>query len=78
MLGPPCRVRRWPQRRILFRGRRRLSKHPDGGRVDEGRTFLGQRARGYRATLVSGEVVLENGEPTGALPGKLVRGPQSA
>jgi len=38
---------------------------------------LVQRARGYRATLVSGEVVLENGEPTGALPGKLVRGPQS-
>jgi N-acyl-D-aspartate/D-glutamate deacylase len=39
---------------------------------------LVQRARGYRATLVSGEVVLENGEPTGALPGKLVRGAQSA
>jgi len=39
---------------------------------------LVQRARGYRATLVSGEVVLENGEPTGALPGKLVRGPQPA
>src|SRR5262245_666884 len=39
---------------------------------------LVQRARGYRATLVTGEVVLENGEPTGALPGKLVRGPQRA
>jgi len=37
---------------------------------------LVQRARGYRATIVAGEVVLENGEPTGALPGKLVRGPQ--
>jgi N-acyl-D-aspartate/D-glutamate deacylase len=37
---------------------------------------LVQRARGYRVTLVAGEVVLENGEPTGALPGKLVRGPQ--
>jgi N-acyl-D-aspartate/D-glutamate deacylase len=37
---------------------------------------LVQRARGYRATLVAGLVVLENGEPTGALPGKLVRGPQ--
>jgi N-acyl-D-aspartate/D-glutamate deacylase len=37
---------------------------------------LVQRARGYRATLVAGEVVLENGEATGALPGKLVRGPQ--
>ena len=39
---------------------------------------LVQRARGYRATLVSGEVVLADGEPTGALPGKLVRGPQAA
>jgi N-acyl-D-aspartate/D-glutamate deacylase len=39
---------------------------------------LVQRARGYRATIVSGEIVLENGEPTGALPGKLVRGPQRA
>jgi N-acyl-D-aspartate/D-glutamate deacylase len=39
---------------------------------------LVQRARGYRATLVSGEVAMENGEPTGALPGKLVRGPQRA
>ncbi len=39
---------------------------------------LVQRARGYRATLVAGEVVLEDGEPTGALPGVLVRGPQSA
>jgi N-acyl-D-aspartate/D-glutamate deacylase len=37
---------------------------------------LVQRARGYRATLVSGDVVLEDGEPTGALPGRLVRGPQ--
>jgi N-acyl-D-aspartate/D-glutamate deacylase len=32
-----------------------------------------QRARGYRATLVSGEIVMENGEHTGALPGRLVR-----
>jgi N-acyl-D-aspartate/D-glutamate deacylase len=33
-----------------------------------------QRARGYRATLVAGEVTLEDDEPTGALPGRLVRG----
>jgi N-acyl-D-aspartate/D-glutamate deacylase len=33
-----------------------------------------QRARGYRATLVAGEVVRENGEDTGALPGRLIRG----
>ncbi len=37
-----------------------------------GRRFM-QRARGYRATVVSGEVVLEHDEPTGALPGRLIR-----
>ena len=35
-----------------------------------------QRARGYEATVVSGAVVYRNGEPTGALPGRLVRGAQ--
>ncbi|HEY6426141.1 MAG TPA: amidohydrolase family protein [Acidimicrobiales bacterium] len=33
-----------------------------------------QRARGYRATIVNGEVTYRDGEPTGALPGQLVRG----
>ena len=33
-----------------------------------------QRARGYRATIVAGEVTYRDGEPTGALPGRLVRG----
>jgi N-acyl-D-aspartate/D-glutamate deacylase len=37
-----------------------------------------QRARGYEATLVSGRVTFRDGEPTGALPGRLVRGPQAA
>jgi N-acyl-D-aspartate/D-glutamate deacylase len=32
-----------------------------------------QRARGYVATVVSGEVVLEHDEETGARPGRLVR-----
>jgi N-acyl-D-aspartate/D-glutamate deacylase len=36
-----------------------------------------QRARGYVATVVSGAVVYREGEPTGALPGRLVRGPQA-
>jgi N-acyl-D-aspartate/D-glutamate deacylase len=40
---------------------------PAGGRR------LVQRARGYRATLVGGEVVMQDGEHTGALPGRLVR-----
>ncbi len=33
-----------------------------------------QRADGYVATIVAGEAILEHGEPTGALPGRLVRG----
>ena len=33
-----------------------------------------QRARGYDATIVSGEVTIENDERTDALPGRLVRG----
>ena len=37
-----------------------------------------QKARGYRATIVSGAVIYRDGEATGALPGKLVRGPQAA
>jgi N-acyl-D-aspartate/D-glutamate deacylase len=45
---------------------------PAGGRR------LIQKAEGYRCTIVSGEVTLENGEPTGAMPGRLVRGPQAA
>ena len=32
-----------------------------------------QRAHGYRATVVAGEVTYRDGEPTGALPGRLVR-----
>ena len=34
---------------------------------------LVQRARGYRATVVSGQVTYVDGEPTGALPGRVVR-----
>jgi N-acyl-D-aspartate/D-glutamate deacylase len=45
---------------------------PAGGR----RMYQG--ARGYRATIVSGEVIMENGEYTGAVPGRLIRGLQPA
>jgi len=41
-----------------------------------GRRLL-QDASGYEATIVSGEVVLERGEPTDARPGVLVRGPRA-
>ena len=36
---------------------------------------LVQKARGIAATVVNGEVVLRDGKHTGALPGRLLRGP---
>ncbi len=44
---------------------------PAGGRR------LDQTAEGYVATVVSGQVIAENGVPTDARPGKLVRGRQT-
>lgn len=41
----------------------------------DGRRMI-QRAEGYRATIVSGAVTFENGDATGEMPGRLVRGPQ--
>jgi N-acyl-D-amino-acid deacylase len=38
---------------------------------------LVQRADGYVATIVDGEIVYRNGVATGRLPGRLVRGPQA-
>jgi len=43
----------------------------------EGRRMI-QRAEGYRATIVAGEVTFEDGVATGAAPGRLIRGPQTA
>ena len=45
---------------------------PAGGRR------LDQTADGYVVTIVSGEVIVENGQPTAARPGRLVRGRQPA
>jgi N-acyl-D-aspartate/D-glutamate deacylase len=45
---------------------------PAGGRR------LMQRAEGYVATLVAGEVTYRDGEATGALPGRLLRGAKAA
>jgi N-acyl-D-amino-acid deacylase len=36
---------------------------------------LVQRARGFAASVVNGEMILRDGKPTGALPGRLLRGP---
>ena len=44
---------------------------PAGGRR------LVQKAHGYRFTVKSGAVIMENAEHTGALPGRLLRGPQA-
>jgi len=35
-----------------------------------------QKADGYTATIISGQVAFENGKPTGTLNGKLIRGAQ--
>jgi N-acyl-D-aspartate/D-glutamate deacylase len=37
-----------------------------------------QRSEGYVATIVAGQTVLRDGEPTGARPGRVVRGEQPA
>jgi N-acyl-D-aspartate/D-glutamate deacylase len=37
-----------------------------------------QHASGYVATIVAGQVIMRDGEPTGARPGRLVRGAQAA
>lgn len=42
-----------------------------------GRRFV-QKVDGYRYTVMSGEVSYEDGEHTGAMPGKVIRGPQAA
>ena len=36
-----------------------------------------QRTEGYVATMVSGQIVTREGQATGSLPGRLVRGPQA-
>jgi N-acyl-D-aspartate/D-glutamate deacylase len=45
---------------------------PSGGKR------LTQSATGYRATIKSGQVTYRDGKPTGALPGRLVRGARGA
>jgi N-acyl-D-aspartate/D-glutamate deacylase len=48
-----------------------MSDLPAGGKR------LMQKVSGYDATIVSGAVTFRDGEATGKLPGKLVRGPQA-
>lgn len=59
-------------RRLMLHAPEVARDLPNGGRR------LVQRAEGYEATIVSGAIVYRDGSATGALPGRLVRGPQSA
>jgi N-acyl-D-aspartate/D-glutamate deacylase len=58
--------------RLLLRSPEIVYDLPAGGKR------LVQRTEGFDATIVSGAVIYRNGAPTGALPGRLVRGPQAA
>ncbi|HEY0183206.1 MAG TPA: amidohydrolase family protein [Rhodopila sp.] len=58
--------------RLLLRSPEVVYDLPAGGKR------LVQRTDGFEATVVSGDVVYRGGEATGALPGRLVRGPQAA
>ena len=53
--------------RLRLRPPAMVNDLPAGGRR------LVQRAEGYRATVCAGEVTFEEGEATGALPGRLAR-----
>jgi N-acyl-D-aspartate/D-glutamate deacylase len=57
----------------------RLALEPPRVRYDlpAGGRRMVQDARGYVATIVSGAVVQRGGKPTGALPGRLIRGEQA-
>jgi len=46
----------------------------DAGRIAAVGAVARQRAHGYRYTVCAGEVTFEDGEATGARPGRLVRG----
>jgi N-acyl-D-aspartate/D-glutamate deacylase len=43
----------------------------------DGRRFV-QRVDGYKYTIVSGKITYQDGEATGAMPGKIVRGSNAA
>jgi len=63
---------------VIDPGRLRLSPpHMVNDLPANGRRLV-QPVEGYVATAVAGEVTYAEGEPTGALPGRLVRGPQAA
>jgi N-acyl-D-amino-acid deacylase len=58
--------------RLTLRPPENVHDLPAGGKR------LVQKAEGYTATIKRGQVIYRDGEPTGALPGQLIRGPQIA
>lgn len=58
--------------RLTLRAPFMIDDLPAGGRR------LMQKAEGYDLTIVNGQVTYKAGEPTGILPGRLVRGRQGA
>lgn len=56
--------------RLTLHGAQIVDDLPGGGRR------LDQTASGYRAMLVSGQIITRDDQPTGVLPGRLVRGRQ--
>ena len=56
--------------RLTLHSPRIVDDLPAGGRR------LDQAATGYRWTFVNGEAIARDDRPTGALPGRLVRGAQ--
>ena len=63
---------------VIDYGRLRLKAPQVAYDLPSGGRRLIQRAEGYVATIVAGEVTYRDGEPTGALPGRLLRGAQAA
>jgi N-acyl-D-amino-acid deacylase len=61
---------------VIDHGALRLHKPVISHDLPAGGRRLDQTAEGYVATVVSGQVIAENGVPTAARPGKLVRGRQ--
>ena len=63
---------------LIDLGRLRLHSPELASDLPAGGQRLVQRADGYAATVVAGVVTARDGVPTGALPGRLVRGSQRA
>ena len=57
------------------RGIRAVPKPRRTRDLPAGARRLKQKAAGFLATVVNGQVVLRSNEHTGALPGQLLRGP---